>query len=138
LQIASQLLQATVKQSLHGHRAHLKAAGHLSVAQALEHNVLNHLPLAGIQIRQESPHRLTLPFVQRHGIGSRGLIEFLFADLREGLGSVEQPLPHQHVPLLSVDPQQALQGLRGRLPTLLKQMAFQTHQPLLQLGLPPG
>jgi len=127
-----------MKQPLNGHRAHLQPAGHLSVAQALEHNVLNHLPLAGIQIRQESLHRFPLPFVQRHGIRSLCLIEFLFGDLREGLGSVEQPLPHQHVPLLSVDPQQALQGLRGRLSTLLKEMAFQTHQPLLQLRLPPG
>jgi hypothetical protein len=127
-----------MKQPLNGHRAHLQAAGHLSVAQALEHNVLNHLSLAGIKIRQESLHRLPLSFVQRHGIRSLCLIEFLFGDLREGLGSVEQPLPHQHVPLLSVDPQQALQGLRGRLPTLLKEMAFQTHQPLLQLRLAPG
>jgi len=69
---------------------------------------LNHLPLAGIQIRQESLYRFPLPFVQRHGIRSLCLIKFLFGNFCEGLSSVEQPLPHQHGPLLSVDPQQAL------------------------------
>jgi hypothetical protein len=59
-----QLLQGTMEQPLYGHRAHLHSTGDLAVAEAPEHNLLNHLPLARIQTLKEGLHRFTLPFVR--------------------------------------------------------------------------
>jgi hypothetical protein len=127
-----------MEQALNGHRAHLQAAGHLSIAQALQHDELNHLPLAWIQTLEQGLHRFPLPFIPFDSHGSLGPIEVVLRNLCKGLGPVEQPLSHQDVPLLGIDAQQPLQGCGGRFPTLLQPMALQTHQPFLQFGLPAG
>ena len=44
-----QLLQATMEQPLYGHWAHLHSTGDLPIAEASEHDLVNHLPLARIQ-----------------------------------------------------------------------------------------
>jgi hypothetical protein len=127
-----------MEQALNGHRAHLQAAGHLSVAQALQHDELNHLPLAGIQTLEQGLHRFPLPIIPFDFAASLGPIEVVLRNLCKGLGPVEQPLPHQDVPLLGIDAQQPLQGCWGCHPTLLQPVPLQTHQPFLQFGLPAG
>jgi hypothetical protein len=64
-----------MEQALNGHRAHLQAAGHLSIAQALQHDELNHLPLAWIQTLEQGLHRFPLFFIPFDSHGSLGPIE---------------------------------------------------------------